>query len=86
VAFTSIICLLGYFTLPQPELRHLGTIYKPDWVLLVACITGVMPWLLCVFFARPIQWLFHIGLLAGLVAGALFWLIAFADFRHFGNF
>ena len=81
VAVASVVCLLGYFTFPQPELRHVGTIYKTDWILLVACIAGVVPWLLSAFFARPIWWLFHVCLLAGLTSGAIFWLLAFGKFR-----
>jgi hypothetical protein len=79
VAVVSAVCLVGYFLLPQPELRHIGTVYKPDRLLLASCAAGVVPWLLCAFFARPIFWLFHIGLLVGLASGALFWLVVYCS-------
>jgi hypothetical protein len=81
VAVMSAVCVLSYFVLPQPEFRRVGTIYKPDLLLLVACIAGAVPWLLCAFFSRPIWWLFHISLLVGLVAGALFWFMVYAKLR-----
>jgi hypothetical protein len=79
IAFMSLVCLAVYFLSPQPYLRHIGTVYKPDKLLLASFVTGFFPWVLCAMFARPVHWFFHVFSLIGVVSGLLFVFVVYFD-------
>jgi hypothetical protein len=79
IAFMSLVCLVVYFLSPQPYSRYVGTIYKPDKLLLASFIAGFFPWVLCLMFARPVHWSFHVFSLVGVVSGLLFLFVVYFD-------
>jgi len=76
----SLVCLVFYFLSPHPYSRYVGAIYKPDRFLLASFVAGFFPWVLCIMFARPVHWLFHVCSLVGVISGLLFLFVVYVSF------
>jgi len=69
--------LLFALTAPQPDLRFVGHIYKPDWLLLSSFVSSVVIWLLWRIIAPPVPKLYYVSLAIGVISGAGFLFFAY---------